>query len=80
MIGSEIRGARSIVAVAAVFYCEIHNLRIPVFTRILVPLSIFYNLRKFDAFRSVVMALDIWQLPSLAPSLRGITRKRDTGE
>ena len=47
--------------------------------RILVPLSI---VRKFDTrtpFRSVVMALDIWQLPPLAPPLRGITRKRDTG-
>ena len=55
---------------------------IPVFPRILVPLSIVYNLRKFDAltlFRSVVMALGIRPVPLLVPLLRGITRKRNMG-
>ena len=55
---------------------------IPVSPRILVPLSIVYNLRKFDAitlFRSVVMALGIRPVPLLMPLLRGITRKRNMG-
>ena len=56
-------------------------LAIPVFSRILVLLSIVYSLRKFEArapFRSADMAPSIRQVPLLVPSLRGITRKRDT--
>ena len=73
----------SLVVVAAV-YSELRNLPISVgFPRILVPLSIVYSLRKFDAltpFRSVVTALGTRQVPGkYRYSCRGITRKRNTG-
>ena len=60
----------SLVVVAAV-YSELRNLLISVgFPRIVVPLSIVYSLRKFDAltpFHSVVTALGTRQVPLLVP-------------